>query len=92
MFADNAKSIASDALLWLANDEDLLMPFLNATGTGLQDIRARADDPEFLGFVLDFVMSDDGIAERFASTRNLNGEDMMAARAALPGGDLPNWT
>lgn len=92
MNLQQAESLAIEALSWMAADEDLLMRFFATTGIGADDLRGRAGEPEFLGFVLDFLLSDDDATIAFAEASNRRPEDAMRARAALPGGDVPNWT
>ena len=89
---DAAETIALKALAWLAAHEELLPVFLGATGTGEDDLRNRAEDPEFLGFVLDFLLMDDAWVVAFCSTHGLDNATPMQARAALPGGADMHWT
>lgn len=92
MSQDRAEALAADALAWLAGDEDLLTGFLGTTGAGIEDLRARAGEPEFLGFVLDFLLSDEGALLAYCAARRLPPETPAHARAILPGGAVPNWT
>jgi hypothetical protein len=92
MERDRAETVALQALGWLVADEDLLPVFLGATGSGEEDLRRRAADPEFLASVLDFVTMDDAWIAGFCGAVGLPPEAPMQARAALPGGDLPHWT
>jgi hypothetical protein len=55
-------------------------------------MRARAGDPEFLGFVLDFLLSDEAALLDFARETEIPPDRPLRARAALPGGALPHWT
>lgn len=87
-----AEALALRALGWMAADPDLTGAFLAAAGAGPGDLRARAADPEFLGFVLDFLLSDEPALIAFAAAEGVKPDVPMRARAALPGGDLPNWT
>ena len=63
-----------------------------AGGAGPADVRARAGEPEFLGFVLDFLLTEEAALVAFARAENIRPEAPMLARAALPGGALPHWT
>ena len=87
-----AETVALRALGWLAAHDDLLPVFLNASGTDLADLRTRAADPEFLASIVEFVLSDDAWVIAFAQESGLPFDALSRARAALPGGDLPNWT
>ena len=87
-----AEETAISALGWLAGDEDALASFLGAAGAAPEDLRARAKSPEFLGFVMDFLLGDETLLFAFCDARGLPYDTPMRARAALPGGDAPDWT
>ncbi len=89
---DLAETIALRALAFLAQDDDLLGAFLNASGASPDEMKVRAQDADFLGFVLDFLMGDDLLARGFCQAENLNAETLHFARAVLPGGQVPDWT
>lgn len=86
------EALAQSALIWMARREEDFARFLAAAGLDAAQIRPRAQDPEFLGFVLDFVLGDETLARAFAEAEGLGPEDALRARAALPGGDAPFWT
>ena len=92
MARPQAEALAVQALVWMAGDADLVGRFLAVTGAGPADLRARAAEPEFLGFVLDFLLADEAALVAFAAVENIPPALPMRARAALPGGELPNWT
>lgn len=92
MQQEMAETVALKALGWLAGNEELLPVFLGATGTDMQDLRARAAEPAFLASVLDFILMDDTWVLGFAEAAGLPGEAAMQARAALPGGAAVHWT
>ncbi len=87
-----AVAVAQDALIWLAGQPDAMSRFLAATGADPADLRAGGSDPEFLGFLLDFLMSDEALLLEFCESNSCPPTLPGRARAALPGGDLPNWT
>jgi hypothetical protein len=87
-----ADEIAILALGLLAADPEQAAAFLAASGAAPADLRQRATEPLFLGFVLDFVMADDALARRFCESEGLSAEQLHRARAALPGGAAPDWT
>lgn len=91
MTKDEAEQIAIDALAWLATDPELLGVFLGATGAAADDLRARADDPAFLGSVLDFLVMDDAWVIGFCDAEGLNYERPLRARAVLNGEEM-HWT
>lgn len=87
-----ALTVALRGLGWLAGNEDLMPVFLGATGASLDDLRQRAEDPEFLSSVLDFLMMDDAWIVGFCDAEGLSYETPQRARQALPGGTETNWT
>jgi hypothetical protein len=89
----NAQAIAigQDALIWLAGNEEALGAFLGASGVAPGELRRRAGDPEFLGFVLEFLLGTDAMVLAFTGEAGLRPEDPARARAAL-GGAQPDWT
>jgi len=92
MRTDDAETVAVTALGWLAADEDRLARLVAITGAGLDDLKARASDPEFLGFVLDHLLAHEPDLLAFAEAGGMAPETVVAARRALPGGILPEWT
>jgi hypothetical protein len=89
---DQAIEIAQDALIWLSREPEAFGHFLNATGFSPDDLRDRHADPEFLGFLLDFVMMSDESVMGAAAAAGIAPDGIARARAALPGGDSPAWT
>ncbi len=92
MTADQAVAIGQDAVIWLAGEPEALAGFLGASGLAPDELRHRAADPEFLGFVLDYLLGADATVLAFAGAAGLRPEDPARARSVLAGGDLPNWT
>jgi hypothetical protein len=84
--------VGVQALGWLAGNDELLPVFLGSTGASLDDLRAGAGDPAFLGSVLDFVMMDDAWVVAFCDAAGIAYTVPMQARAALPGGAVTHWT
>ena len=91
MNRDAAEVLAVDVLGWLAGDPDALGAFLAASGAGPGDLRARASDPEFLTFVLEFLLSDEERLLAFCADRSHPNDAPMRALVALGGGN-PHWT
>jgi hypothetical protein len=85
---DHAISLAIQGLEFLAADEDRLATFLSLAGIGPGDIRAAAQDPQFLSGVLDHIASDEDLVVEFAQNAGIDPRYVEAARAALGGG---NW-
>lgn len=92
MNRNQAETIAIAALGHIAADADAIAAFLAANGADASDLRRRAQDGDFLGFVLDFILGDDRLAGEFCHSQRLSAEKLHHARAALPGGQTPDWT
>lgn len=92
MTPNRAEAIAVKALLWMASDDEVIGGFLGVTGASPDDLRERAGDPEFLGFVLDYLLSDDGLVMAFCDASDCSANEPMEARMVLPGGVAPHWT
>lgn len=92
MQRDTAEILALRALGWLAGSEVLLPGFLAASGLGLAELSTRARDPDLLGAVLDFLLSQDVWLIDCAAALGERPEVLLAARRALPGGEVPHWT
>jgi hypothetical protein len=80
-----AETIALQALTYLAVDGDGLLRFLMVSGLELDDLRARAGNPELLAGVIDFLLSDEALCAGFLFEENLDNSMLYAARRALPG-------
>jgi hypothetical protein len=80
-----AETLALKALAWLAAMPDDIDRFLNVTGVKAGELRARADEPEFLAGVMDFLLADDKRLTGFCDAEGLDPKDIHLARRALPG-------
>jgi Protein of unknown function (DUF3572) len=87
-----AETIGLRALAWLAGNQELLEVFQGATGVSADDMKTRAQEPDFLGSVLEFVMMDDAWVVEFCDATGLGYDAPMRARQVLPGGAQINWT
>lgn len=87
-----AETLALQALGWILADPERLSAFLAASGAGPADLARGARDPAFLGAVIDFLLQTDAGVLAFCAEAGLAPDRVLAARAALPGGDLPHWT
>lgn len=92
MKQEQAVALAQDALIWLAGRSEALEGLLAASGAAPAEVRARAADPEFLGFVLDHLLQSDALVLAFARDAGVSPDSPMRARAALPGGYARDWT
>lgn len=87
-----AETIAVLALTWISADPELSAGLLGMSGADPSDLRTQAQNPEFLGFVLDYILQQDEWVIAFCDAHNLGYDSIAPARATLPGGDIPNWT
>jgi hypothetical protein len=88
---DAAEALALHAVAVLVADDRLLSRFFAATGSGMDDLRDRIADPDFLGAVLDFVLEDDATVQTVAKAAGVSQETILVARVKLPGAQL-DWT
>lgn len=86
---ESAQTLALRALAWLLADEELTGLFLNATGAGPADLRARAQDADFHLAILDFLLMNDEWVVAFCDAQTLPYTAPMQARAALAG--IEDW-
>ncbi len=92
MKEEQAIELAHQALVWLAGRPEALEGFFAASGVGPADVRRRSAEPEFLGFVLDHLLGSDALLVAFARDVGVPPDRPARARAALPGGYVPDWT
>ncbi len=86
MTPEQAEIIAIKALSWLADDTDRLERFSNLAGIAAPDILAQAGSAEFLGGVMDFLLSHEDMLLAFCSENDLPPEIAIRCRRELPGG------
>ncbi len=82
---EKAHEIATDALLGLARDPELVGRFLAVSGIGPESIRLAAEEPGFLAGVLEFYMADETLLLTFCENSGLRPTMIAAARFALAG-------
>lgn len=92
MSPEIAADLARQALVWIASDEERVLAFVAQTGAGTDDLRGGLEDPTFLGSVLDALLLDEPALLVFCDEHAFPYDRVATARAALPGGDIPNWT
>ena len=83
--ADAARSLAVDALAFIAADPERLDRFLGLTGLGPHNLRTAAADPAFLSSVLDYLAGDEELLVAFAAEACLEPEAVARAQSALSG-------
>lgn len=92
MIRASAEAIALHALAYVVSTEDLVLAFFAATGASPSDLRERAEEPEFLRGVLDFLLQEDARVLGFAEATGHVPALVQEAYASLPGGQTPHWT
>jgi len=92
MTPERAEQIALSALGWLATNDELLPLFLGSSGASADDIRAQAENPAFLGSVLEFLTMDDAWVVAFCDANGVKYEDPLMARYSLTGAEMVHWT
>jgi uncharacterized protein DUF3572 len=78
-------SLAASALSFLAADSERIRRFLDTTGLGPQTLRHAAQDPAFLGSVLEYVLADEELLLHFAAESGVEPEIVVRAHLALCG-------
>jgi hypothetical protein len=86
MSPGRAEEIAANALAFLAADAGRMVPFLQATGVTLDDLRREAGSARVLTAVLDHLAQDESLLLVFTASAGLAPEDAMRARDVLEGG------
>ena len=92
MKREMAETVGLQALAWLAGNDEIFPVFLGSSGASAADLKDRAEDPAFLGAVLDFICMDDAWVIGFCDSAGLGYDTPLRARQALPGGGEMNWT
>ena len=85
MSPGRAEEIGANALAFLAADAGRIVPFLQATGVTLDDLRREAGSPRILTAVLDHLTQDESLLLVFTSSIGLPPEDVGRARDMLAG-------
>jgi hypothetical protein len=86
MTRDAAETLGLKALGWLVNSPGDLARFLNISGCGTEELRARASDPVFLGAVLEFLLGDDALLGAFCEAEAADHKHVHMAAHVLEGG------
>ena len=86
MTPDQAATIALKGLAYLVNSPEALDRFLSLSGAGRETLRERADEPEFLVSLIDFVLTDEALLTDFSSDAEINVRAVHMARHVLADG------
>ncbi len=81
----DAEIVALKALTFLAQSPDDLERFVALSGITPETLRARADDPEILAAVVDFLLADDARITGLCDSLAIDPQTLQAVRRALPG-------
>ncbi|MCJ2098071.1 DUF3572 domain-containing protein [Methylobacterium sp. E-046] len=65
--------------MWIAGDEDRLLPFMAASGLSPDTLRESAREPAFLVGVLDHVMGDENVLLACATALEIKPERIAEA-------------
>lgn len=88
---EEAEELAIAALLFIANDPELMPRFLNITGINAEDIRQAAASKGFLAGVLQFIMAHEPTLMAFSAQSGYPPQSVGEAVNFLPGGEQPIW-
>jgi len=88
----SAETLALQAMGWIMTDAERAQAFMAATGASPADLATQAQEPAFLGAVLDFLLTEDSLITGFCDTQNLPYTAPMQARQHLPGFSNIHWT
>ncbi len=84
--ADRAATLALGALVFLVASEPAMERFFDQTGLAPASLRERADEPDFLVSILDFLLSDEELLLRFCDDFEVDVRTVHMARHVLTGG------
>lgn len=87
MTEPEARAIAEAGFTFIAADPELVGALLAQTGADAGALRGVAAQPEFAGFVLDFLLENDRRVLDFAACENIAPGRVVMARAVLGGAD-----
>jgi hypothetical protein len=83
---DQAATLALKGLAYLANSEGSLDRFLQMSGADRDTLRMRADEPEFLVSLLDFMLTNEELLIGFCEESSTDVRTVHMARHVLSGG------
>lgn len=89
---DRARDLASDLLVYLAGQNELMQEFLAATGLSAADLPMMVREGNAAAPLLDFLAEDDARLIACAQALSLPPQELMAARTALAGPGSYGWS
>lgn len=78
-------TIALQLIAFLASDDERLDRFTSLSGMSLGDMKDGAENPVFLGFMLDYALQDEALILSFAENQEISPQSLAFARRQLPG-------
>jgi hypothetical protein len=84
--ADRAATLALKGLGFLIESGPAMERFVDLTGFAPASLPERADEPEFLVSVLDFLLSNEEVLVRFCDDESIDVRAVHMARHVLAGG------
>jgi hypothetical protein len=85
MTPQRAAILSLEALGWLAGDEEALTGFLAISGADMTALRAGADSPDLHLAVIEYLLGQDALAQRFCETTGTDPQELHLARHVLGG-------
>ncbi|MEI9932371.1 MAG: DUF3572 domain-containing protein [Rhizomicrobium sp.] len=82
---NQAATVALKGLAWLVNSGDTLDRFLELSGLDRTALRTRADEPEFLVSLLDFLLTNEALLVDFCGDTSIDARTVHMARHVLSG-------
>lgn len=80
-----AETLALKGLGFLASSPEDMERFMALSGIGPAHLRARADDPEFLAAVIDFLLANETLLIAFCEAEALDARVLHMMRQVLDG-------
>jgi hypothetical protein len=83
MTPQTAEIIAFKALAFLVNSPEALARFLDLSGLDAATLRVRAEEPEMLSAIIDFLLRDEALVVRFCGEESVSARDVHVAKHVL---------
>ena len=80
-----SSTIALQLMAFLASDDERMERFSALSGMTLGDMKDGANNPVFLGFMLDYALQDEALILSFAEAHEITPQTLALARRQLPG-------
>ncbi len=87
---DEAVAVGIKAVVFLADNPDLMQRFLDLSGLDVAQLRQELQRPASFVGLLDFILDHEPTLDAFAAHGGLRPEDVAAARARLGGPHMPS--